>query len=229
MKKKKPISKEKHKFEEERAREILAYVFPAKYTKSVLQESPDIYVPDLGIGIEVTDGIKTSIQENLSWVSDITGKTTEELSYWNIQHIQKQDVQVSVLPNGQHIASFAFWGNEYDIISAYQNKLDKLNKTHFKRYKENNLFIYVWMIEEDDIEHEITELVQQIQNDNEFFICKFDYVYIFSGKNLFSITVKNKSVEKFPISSDVMNQISNGSFEKVLGMPRDQYYRNNRM
>ncbi len=105
--------------------------------------------------------------------------------------MQKHDINVSVLPNGKHLAGFAFWGNEHDIVSAYLNKLDKLNSTHFKRYKENNLFIFAWMIEKDDIEHEISKIVEQNQRDHECISYKFDDIYIFTGDILYCITLKN--------------------------------------
>lgn len=54
MNNKKPTSLEIHKFEEERARRILAYCFPSKYREAELSESPDIIVPKLSIGVEVT-------------------------------------------------------------------------------------------------------------------------------------------------------------------------------
>lgn len=68
MKKKKITSKEKHQFEEERAKELLAYIFPEKYKNALLQESPDIYVPSLEIGVEVTDSMKKAVQEKASWL-----------------------------------------------------------------------------------------------------------------------------------------------------------------
>jgi hypothetical protein len=226
MKKRQLTSIEKHKFQEERARNVLTYIFPIKYKETVLQDSPDIYIPNSCIGIEVTDSTKTLVQENASWASDITGKTSEELSYNDNRHIKNHDISISVLPNGQYSAVFAFWGDEHDILSAYYKKLNKLNSKHFNRYNENNLFIYAWMIDKDDIENEITKIIQHDQKINSNLSYKFDYIYIFTGKVLYCITMKNADVEIFTIPENMMQQISNASFIKVLGISRDEFYGN---
>lgn len=209
----KPTSKKLHEFEEERAKEILAYVFPHKYAGAELQESPDIYVPDSCIGVEVTDSTKQSIHEIISRASNIVGKTSEELSERDIWSIQNYNIKVLKHQNGQLMALTSFWGGEHDILSAYLKKYEKLNSEHFKRYKENNLFIFAWMIDDEDMDDEILIILQHDPKSS----YKFDHIYIFSEKVLCCVDCNNANTEKYPVPPKVMEKISKTSFEKVFG------------
>lgn len=54
MRKPKVTSSKRHRFGEERARQVLMYCFPEKYLSAQLSEAPYIVVPDLSIWVEVT-------------------------------------------------------------------------------------------------------------------------------------------------------------------------------
>ncbi|MDP4119979.1 MAG: hypothetical protein Q8876_02865 [Bacillota bacterium] len=224
MKKKPP--KNKNKFDEERARNILEFVFPEKYKDTVLQESPDIYAPDLCIGIEVTCSIKKNIQEKFAWTTEISGMTEKELLERNVKHIRNGDIEVNKLPNGQLSAGFCCWGSEHDIKSAYIKKLSKLNSHHFKHYKENNLFIFSWMIDKSEVEREASEIFRLNQQDNRCYQYKFEHLYIYREGLLYCLTLENANIEEFTVPKDVMDQISHTSFKKVFGISRDEYYKN---
>lgn len=214
---------QKHKFEEERAKRILMYCIPNKYRNAELSEFPDIIVPDLSIGIEVTDCALQIFQQNMSRASNITGKTTKELSDIDKKNIREQHVFADTLPNGELIAGVTLWGSQHDLMAAYVKKLEKLNKPHFRHYGENNLFIFAWLIDEDDLKRGISEIIHSLSLPTEYQY-GFDNIYIFKGPLLVHICAKNQSVNHFHIPPEIMTNISETSFQEIMGMTRDEYY-----
>lgn len=216
-------SQRKHKFEEERAKRVLMYCFPDRYQNAELSESPDIVVPDLSIGVEVTGSLRQFLQENFSLADNIAKKASTELSKCEKEAITEQRIFVSTLPNGQHFAGFTSWGDQHDLGTAYLKKLCKLNKHHFKRFEENNLFIFAWMIDEDELTRGISEIIHSLDLPPEY-KHSFDNIYICSETLLVHIRAKDRSVHHFYIPSEIMTSISEESFLKIIGMTRDEYY-----
>ena len=138
-------SSEKHKFEEKRAREILAYCFPSKYCGSELLESPDIVVPSLSIGVEVAQSMCPSVLQNMERACSISGKTPEELTPINKKNIENRMVVAIELPTDLYAAGFSFWGDCHNIKSIFDKKIHLLNTEHFnhlyaKKYSVLELF-----------------------------------------------------------------------------------------
>ncbi|NCB62052.1 MAG: hypothetical protein EOM52_00310 [Clostridia bacterium] len=225
MRKSKPTSLETHKFEEERARQVLMYCFPNKYSAAQLSESPDIIVPTLSIGVEVTESILQSVQQNMSRASDITGKQIDELSEVNRTNISTGRVVAQVAPNGQYVAAFAMWGNTHDLALAYIKKTRKLNADHFSVLGENNLFITSWMIDEAELSDGIQKILSYSANDTlADYPYHFDHIYICRENLLVTIAHKSQQVNAIQIPSTVMSEISETAFTEIFGMTREQYY-----
>ena len=216
-------SLQKKKFKEEQAKLILTYCFPNRYQSAELSESPDIVVPGLSIGIEVTECVHQGLQQNMSRAHNITGKTHKELSEIDKKNVMEQHVFVHELPNGTLIAGFTSWGNQHDLMASYSKKLKKLNEHHFKHYKENNLFIFAWLIDEDELTKGISEIINSLNLPIEHKY-SFDNIYIYKETSLVHICVKNQSVNYLHVPHEVMTNISEESFLKIMGMTRDEYY-----
>lgn len=216
-------SEQKHKFEEERARRILMYCIPDRHQNAMLTESPDIIVPDSSIGIEVTACIRQNLQQNLSRAINITGKTAEKLSDIDKKNISEQRVFSAVLPNGQLLAGTTLWGNTHDLLGAYYRKLEKLNGLHFKHYEENDLFIFAWLIDEAELTKSVSEIINALNAPTEYKY-SFDNIYIYKETLLVHICAKNQAINYFYVPSEVMTNISEESFLKIVGMTRDEYY-----
>lgn len=225
MLKPKPTLLETHKFEEERARQVLMYCFPNKYSAAQLSESPDIIVPTHSIGVEVAESILQTVQQNMSRASDITGKQIDELSEVNKTNISKGRVVAQVASNGQYFAAFAMWGNTHDLASAYLKKTKKLNANHFLVLGENNLFITSWMIDKDELSDGIQKILSYGTNDTfADYTYHFDHIYICRENLLVTIALKSQQVNDIQISPPVMFGISETAFTEIFGMTREQYY-----
>lgn len=216
-------SLQKKKFKEEQAKRILMHCFPNRYQSAELSEAPDIIVPALSIGTEVTECLHQDLQQNMSRARSITGKAHKELSEIDKKNIREQHIFAHELPNGKLIAGFTSWGSQYDLMASYSKKLKKLNEHHFKHYEENNLFIFAWLIDEDELAKGISEIIYSLNLPFEHKY-NFDNIYIYKETLLVHICAKNCSVNHLHIPHEVMTDISEESFQKIMGMTRDEYY-----
>lgn len=207
------------KFEEERARQILCHFYPEKYLKSELNDSPDIINNNLNIGVEVTSAMKENINENISRVSSIVGKYENELTKIDLKNIKTGNVIPYKMPNNKLTAATVFWGNSFDFKKIYNKKINKLNSSHYKKFEENNLFVFAWMADSDEIDEGISFFL----NIDEMKAYKFKYIYIFSGDNLYTINLNLKYYEFEKIDSKDLIKISNSSFEKIYGMTKEEH------
>lgn len=231
MKNRKLTSVEKKKFEEERARRILMLFFPEKYNESYLSDRPDIVNRRLGIGVEVTDSLLDSIQEKLSKAAPFSGKYGKDLERYLQENIIKRRVSAYTLPNGQVLPGFTFWGSTHDLISAYERKLESMNKEGFQLFEENNLFIYAWLSDEKAI----TEFIAHVHKNGgsephkealgeEEETRQFDLIYVFREHKLLEIRRKDGVVTEFRIDSEELDHISDETFEKITGTKHQDYY-----
>lgn len=149
--------RQKTRFDEERARLILKELFPEKYSDSELSESPDIVCESNSIGIEVTSCRKPDHREKDSIVDTITGKRVNELTEKENGMILRKDVIAGPLSNGIMIAGYVMWGDEYDIIPILNKKLQKL-RNKYKSFESNELFVFAWMIDDDELEKMILDI-----------------------------------------------------------------------
>ena len=169
---------EKNKFEEERVRLILTYLEPERYKGAVLSESPDIVCTDNGIGVEVTSCRKSDHMERDSIVGKMTGKRIADLSEKEKKLISRGDVFAAPIGNGRILAGYTAWGEEYDVQSILQRKIEKLN-TKYQKYRENELFITAWLCDD----YELDEMSQQIRKINFSTDSCFTRVYVCRDEN----------------------------------------------
>lgn len=210
----------KKKFEEERARRILAYIYPDKYQTACLSESPDIINVEADVGTEVTSAQRADIHESLSIASMVTGKRTEEIPERRLDKLSKKII-VSKRSDGTLLAGTqAFWGETFDFHRAHASKTEKLNANHFQRFKENNLFIYAWMIDDD----ELTEAIQKLtsQSVHPAPMVSFDSIFVFDGERL--VEVRRGCHITHTIPPEMMHTISEEAFKTVVGVSRNEYY-----
>lgn len=225
-------SERRKKFDEERARQILAFFFPDKYSDSYLSERPDIVNKKLDIGVEVTNSQKPSIHEGLSRSNSITGKREVELSWIDKENIRENNIFVDVLPEGQFLAGIMIWGSADDIMNIFDKKTKRLNNADFQIFNINNLFIFAWMIDKEEISEFIstlklrlnasTQLQERKQNKVESL--KFDFVYVFNEHTLQEICLSDITVNEYFMDEQAMTEISENSFEKIIGKKRKEFY-----
>lgn len=224
MPRRKPTSEEKHKFEEERARKILALYFPEKYTQSVLSESPDIINEKMGIGVEVTSCTKQEIQAGLAWASAISGKKRQELTDASKKRIVSGKVFASELPNGMMLGAFTYWGNTHDPAKVYLAKTQVLNASHFRRFAENNLFIIAWQIDEDELDEAINYF--NSGRDKHFgssitaYATFFDKVYLFTKYQLIEFNIENRVSNVYLIKEEELAKISYATYNDIIEMKK---------
>lgn len=220
----KSTSQEKKKFEEERARRILLHFFPDEYTDTVLSESPDIISTDCRLGVEVTDSHSSAFREQLSRAGDSTGKTCGELTAINLRDIETERIVAQETSNGRYLAGFAMWGNQHLIQTSYKKKLKKLNSSHFTKCTSNQLFIFAWLSDEEDIFGEIKEVLSFSGSiDISSYVDRFDKVFIFAEPKLHMINVTLSEISTYTLSSGELTAISEDAFYSIFGTTRTQY------
>lgn len=205
---------EKSKFEEERVRLMLLYLFPEKYRGSVLNESPDIVCRAHDIGIEVTSCRKSGHREKDSLTGQITGKNISQLTEKEKRLIQSGDVFITTMQNGQVLAGYVEWGNENDVPQILQKKLIKLTKV-YEKYKTNELFITAWFC--DDVE--LSEISQQIKAINFSKDYCFTRVYLCrdNGEVVEVYEFEKGARIRHLINRNEMNDINNRAKNNVAG------------
>ena len=207
---------EEKKFEEERVRLMLLYLFPEKYKGSVLGESPDIVCEANKIGMEVTSCRKPCFREKDSLAGQITGKTIAQLTEKEKQLIKSRDIVFRIMQDGHVLAGYAEWGDENDVPQILRKKLVKL-KNVYQKYKTNELFITAWFCDDT----ELSEIAQQV-NDINFSedIC-FTRIYLcreMDGSVEVNEFDKN-TWTKYLIDKTMMNYIYNKAKNNVVGEP----------
>ena len=89
-------------------------------------------------------------------------------------------------------------GSTNDTKKAYSQKLKKLNGPGYRKFRENNLFIFAEFEEEDEI-HELVDFISLMDEKN----LRFDYVYVYTGSEIYSINTNNLAFENVPINSNI--------------------------
>ena len=223
----KPTSQQEKKFEEERARRILKYLFPEEYNESTLSEAPDIISVRSSIGVEVTSSMIRSVQEAMSRVSDISGKTDDMLTKINKDNINQGRVAAIKMDTGAHLASFVVWGNTHDIEAAYCKKLTRLNLPHYRLFNENNLFIYAWLIDDKELLNGLDAIYNKIYSLKCYLgkeITLFGHVYIIKENQFIKISSINNQIKKYILSNVELSTLAHEAFTEIFGISREDYY-----
>lgn len=187
----------------------------------LISESPDIIVPDLSIGVEVTNCLIRSVHEKIAYSMGISDGRIDPDEHPDLSG----DMDIGELSNGQKIASFAIWGSQYDMLEAFKKKTVKLNKPHFTRCKENNLLISAWMIREYELEPELNgifHLNQELKGTN--LESRFDNLYILTDRFMLLIRPEDERQERIMLSNATLTELSEQAFIRVMGMSREAYY-----
>lgn len=199
-------------FDEERARLILQYAYPEKYKNLIHRESPDIKNKSGTIGVEITSSANYKFNEQMARASDITGKRTEDLSEYNKENIIKERLYAERIYDNQWVAGFTMWGETHSIREIYIKKLNKLNTKNFEKFNENNLFIFSWFIDSDELDIGISEIINTTISK---YALVFDIVYIFTGDTLIKVNVSLKKIDKRFLSKDIITDISNRAKKNI--------------
>ncbi|WP_348921473.1 hypothetical protein [Enterococcus rotai] len=170
--------------DERKALEILRKSDPEKYQEAILLDKPDIQNPDQNIGVEVTQSLKESVLKALNL--DGINIHNEEQILENIKKRYGNDVLRINLPlpddTKKKIAiSISNWHSLFNLIEAYDNKVEKLQSGNYQLFKENNLFIFVFGEDEKSIE-QLAKHIYRNQTGRQY-----DFVYVYSQPNFYRI------------------------------------------
>lgn len=213
--------RQRTQFDEERARKMLAYVYPEKYGDAVLSDAPDIVCERFGIGIEVTSGLRQDILQDISRAACISGKMDDELTKIDRVNIEKDRVLSLHTDSGMNIAAtWATWGSTFDHETILQKKCCKLNKPHFRVFNRNELFIFAWLIDQDELNEAIEYIASRkwIAEDTKR---GFDTIYIFDDKVLTEVVVNGMHVAKHMIPNSIMHQISEEAYQTIRNCDKE--------
>lgn len=213
----KPTIQQRTQFDEERARRILLYIYPQKYADAVLADAPDIVCPSAKIGVEVTSGLREDIQQAIARAVSITGKTTAELTKNDKTNIEKRRILHFRTAKGLHVAgAWATWGSAFSHEKILNQKAKNLNKPHYQFFDQNELFIFAWLIDFDELQ-EALEYIAGRQWLEASMSHSFNTIYIFDGKMLTEVSVSSMQVNHHPIPNELMKQISIEAWKSVCG------------
>lgn len=187
------------KFREEYARQVLLSIYPEKYLKASIVDQPDIQNKIESIGVEVTGTMTQRLRYGLAQFATLYGKPISSITTKKKRQLEKHKVKVEANEQGdiRFIIPSAFWGSGNDTKQAYENKLVKLNSGKFSIFEENNLFLFAEFEEENEVQ-ELINFVKEKENTKN----KFDYIFLYTYNELYSITIKNFTYDLLEITED---------------------------
>lgn len=166
---------------ENRARRLLIYLFPLKYSDTRLSDRPDIVSPD--VGCEVTNSLIAPIFEITSHEPSLFDGDFYPIKDKVIEMIQESGKDI---PTDEGI-------HEYERI--YLQKLKNLNSGGYQLFPENNLFIFSWLYDEKSV-MEFLELIEEEEKEYKY---TFDYIYLYFDRVLMEINTKIGEYRIFPL------------------------------
>ncbi|EIM05959.1 hypothetical protein A1A1_13482 [Planococcus antarcticus DSM 14505] len=180
------------KLREEYARQVLLRVYPNKYSEAVLGDQPDIQSNDDSIGVEVTGTMKQRIRYGVAQFTKLYGKHISVLTVEKKKQLVKYKVRIKADDKGiiKYVLPAEVWGSSNETKEAFTQKTHKLNSGHFKIFKENNLFLFA----EGEESNEVQGLIDYIK-EAENAVYSFEYVYLYTYNELYSISTKNSSYD----------------------------------
>lgn len=209
--------RQRTQFEEERARRMLIYVYPEKYDDALLSDAPDIICEKHDVGIEVTSGLREDILQSLSRASSISGKKDDELTKYDKVNIEKGRVLSFHTNSGMNVAAtWATWGSTFGHETILKKKCQKLNNPHFRLFGRNELFIFAWLSDQEELDDALDYIAGRDWIDDEAKY-SFDTIYIFDDKVLTEVTVEGMHIIRHVIPEAIMYWISEESYKQVFG------------
>ncbi|OJG92381.1 hypothetical protein RV15_GL003174 [Enterococcus silesiacus] len=179
--------------DEREALEILRKAEPEKYQEAILLDKPDIQNPTQNIGVEVTQSLKESVLEALN-IDEINVHNDKQILEIIKERYGDDVLRINLpLPDNtkKKVAiSITNWHSLFNLIEAYDNKVEKLQSGNYKLYKENNLFIFVFGEDEKSIE-QLAKHIYRTKNDRQY-----DVVYVYSQPMLYTIDHQMNTVVK---------------------------------
>ena len=170
--------------DERKALEILRKSDPEKYQEAILLDKPDIQNPKQNIGVEVTQSLKESVLKALD-LNGINVHNDGQILESIKERYGNDVLRISLpLPDSTKKAiaiSIANWHSLFNLIEAYDNKVEKLQSGNYKLYQENNLFIFVFGEDEQSIE-QLAKHIYRNQTGRQY-----DFVYVYSQPNFYRI------------------------------------------
>lgn len=170
--------------DERKALEILRKIEPEKYQEAILLDKPDIQNPTQNIGVEVTQSLKESVLKALS-IDEINVHNDKQILEIIKERYGNDVLRINLpLPDNtkKKVAiSIANWHSLFNLIEAYDNKVEKLQSGNYKLYKENNLFIFVFGEDEKSIEQLAKHIYRKKVGR------QYDFVYVYSQPTVYMI------------------------------------------
>lgn len=217
--------RQRTQFDEERARRMLMYVHPKKYEDAVLADAPDIVCEKYSVGVEVTSGLRQDILQDISRAGRISGKKDDELTKIDRENIEKGRVLSFRTDSGVNIAgTWATWGSTFGHATILKKKCQKLNNSHFRVFKHNELFIFAWLIDQEELDEALEYIAagKWIAEDARYV---FDTIFIFDDKVLTEVVMDGMQSISHAIPGAIMHRISDESYKQVFGCDKNDVRR----
>jgi len=153
-----------------------------------------------------------------AFVSKLTGKKANEFTRHDITNIEQNRVISMLMPNGRYVAATHFyWGNNFAYKECIEKKYRLLNSTTFQHFTENNLFINVWLIDQEDIDEAIGYICDGLWIDLKNRFC-FDFIYIFDGHVLIEIDIQMHNIIHTVIPDEYVHEASKSAAETITAI-----------
>ena len=180
------------------ASQLLVHTYPEKYRDSFLSDRPDIQNDKADIGVEVTFGIREKVMFEYEHTFRSKDKNDESLTSKNENIDVLEDDSAIALP-------YEVLNSHNNIRRAYLAKMLKLNDGGYKIFRENNLFIIVEFEGDIEIQQAIERLMDLIESKSGD-VHAYNYVYVYTGDELYTIDTKELTYSELVITSQVKRQ-----------------------
>lgn len=185
----------KVKYDECYAKIILEELYPEEFVNLEIKDRPDLQTNDREWGIEVTNAIDEDQKRAIMSYVDISYNRVRDKT--RALEIIKEcgcKLEGGILSGKPGTDSFDL------ILSAFDNKLNKLNEKGYKQFKLNCLFIFSDIYADDRMIISALKDMQQRQKDREM---QFYKVFVLVPGECYCFNLYKGGYEVYPIESPV--------------------------
>lgn len=196
------------------AKAILEDLFTDRYGYLDISDRPDLQNEKLSIGVEVTSAVPKEHREaeklwyTMPYVeSEKRKKNIERMRQLGVEYTEGIQVWDTVTISGTKIDGYPI----EEFISAYQNKLQKLNERQYKTFSCYDLFVYSEQYVPQSLIGIVLERLLSYNN----FDKKYSWVILHAQENIIVFDLFRKTYDTFEFS-DKQRQFAEQAREMVI-------------
>lgn len=199
-------------YQELMSKNILAGIFPEKYTNLGKSESPDFICSEKKIGVEITNAVVGERRAQWKYMMS-TYYNRDSLTKRDYKNMKKHSYNLADFFDGGLVPIGSYWGDEVNLIGAYSKKLNLIENENITFYNSLELFINATFMEE----YNLTNFLLYLQKEKitNRILNYFDIIFIRTEGRLIKIEYQNLAVQEFKIGSEFFKECKNAAIDEI--------------